>query len=273
MEAENEEKLRVLIVDDEALARRRLRRLLEGATGVQAVGEAGSAPEACAAIAAATWDVLLLDIQMPGEDGFALLRSLERPMAVVFVTAYDAYAVRAFEERAQDYLLKPCTRERLLDSLDRVRAARRDPELLVRRLEEVLRTLEHVAKRPGGLGSSVDGATAETRLDRFRVGTGSRQAIVKAAEVLWFGTEGKLVVAVTDSGRHFVEFTLDVLERRLDPRTFLRVHRSAIVNLDHAGALHPASDGAYRLVLDDPARTEVPVSRTRARALRERLGA
>jgi len=251
--------LRVVIVDDEPLARARARRLAGDAGGVEVVGEAGSAPEAREVIAATRPDLLLLDIQMPGEDGFALLRSLPQRPAVVFVTAFDHYAVRAFEENAVDYLLKPFRVERLAAALER---ARRD-----------LERPEELSKRIATLLGGIERATTSPYLERFTVRVGVRQLILKADEVLWFGAEDKLVFAATATDRHYVNFTLDQLERKLDPRRFTRVHRSAIANLDHAVSLRPAFAGTWRLQLDDPARTEIPVSRARGRQLRERLGA
>ena len=251
--------LRVLIVDDEPLARARARRLLGEIGGVVVAGEAGSAAEARDRVAAERPDVMLLDIQMPGEDGFALLRGLDPRPAVVFITAYDQYAVRAFEENAVDYLLKPFRRERLAEALTRARHDLERPEGLSRRLAQLLGDLE--AASPG------------ERLERFTVRLGTRQLILRAEEVLWFGAEEKLIFAATAEHRHYVNFTLDELERRLDPRRFFRVHRGVIVNLDWAAALRPAFAGTWRLQLKDEARTEVPVSRNRARALRQRLGA
>ena len=258
-----ESPLRVMIVDDEPLARQRLRRLLADARDVELAGEAGSAKEARALLAQRPADLLLLDVQMPGEDGFALLRSLPTRPAVVFVTAFDHYAVRAVEERAQDYLLKPCNRERLAEALERVRVLRRDPAALAQRVEELLAALAAPRRSPG----------AEVYLDRLTVRVGNRLTILKTADVLWFAAEDKLVFAATASNRHYVNFTLDQLEEKLDPRVFLRVHRSAIVNLDFAEMLRPAFAGTYRLTLKDAARTEIPVSRQRARVLRRRLGA
>jgi DNA-binding LytR/AlgR family response regulator len=251
--------LRVLIVDDEPLARSRLRRLLGDVGGVDVVGEAGSAAQARQLVALATPDLLLLDIQMPGEDGFALLRSLDPRPAVVFVTAFDHYAVRAFEENAVDYLLKPFRRERLAVALARARQDMAKPGALSPRIEALLAALAQ--------------APASPHLERFTVRIGQRQLILKPEEVLWFGAEDKLVFAATASGRHYVNFTLDQLERRLDPRCFARVHRAAIANLDHAAVLRRGFAGTWRLQLRDDARTEVPVSRARARTLRERLGA
>ena len=251
--------LRVLIVDDEPLARARARRLLEQVGGAITVGEAGSADEARARIAELAPDLLLLDIQMPGDDGFRLLESLSPRPAVVFVTAFDHYAVRAFEANAVDYLLKPFRRERLAEALERVRRDLARPEELSRRLTELLAGLE---RRP-----------ATPWLERLTVRLGTRQLILRIEDVMWFGAEVKLVFAATESDRHYVNFTLDQLERRLDPRKFARVHRAALVNLDWAAALRPAFAGTWRLQLKDTARTEIPVSRARARPLRERLGA
>ncbi len=257
--------LRVLIVDDEPLARARTRRLLGEVGGAEIVGEAGSVPEGRAAVAALRPDVLLLDIQMHDEDGFALLESLPEPRPlVVFVTAFDHYAVRAFEANAVDYLLKPFRAERLAAALERARKDLAQPAELAARLAQMLAEVEHL--RAGGPAGAA-------RLDRFTVRSGARQLILRADEILWFGAEDKLVFAATTNDRHYVNFTLDQLEERLDPARFQRVHRGAIVNLDHAKSLHAAFAGTYRLRLDDAARTEVPVSRARAKDLRGRLGA
>ncbi|MBI5836893.1 MAG: response regulator transcription factor [Candidatus Eisenbacteria bacterium] len=250
--------LRVLIVDDEPLARARARRMLGEAGGVEIVGEAGSAAEARPLVESTRPDVMLLDIQMPGGDGFELLRSLGVRPAVVFVTAFDHYAVRAFEENAVDYLLKPFRAERLAEALRRARADLGRPAELERRLTALLEGL----RRPA----------ADTCLERFTVRVATRQVILAAAAIRWFGAEDKLVFAATECGRHYVNFTLDQLERRLDPKRFTRVHRGAIVNLDHVAALRPGFAGTWRIELKGGG-DEVPVSRQRAKALRERLGA
>jgi len=260
--------LRILIVDDEALSRARTRRLLDELGGAAIVGEAGSVDEAARVAAATAPELILLDIQMPGEDGFALLPRLATRPAIIFITAFDHYAVRAFEAHAIDYLLKPYRKERLAEALDRARRDLARPEELTRRLAEL------IAAVGGGAGSPATGGTAhEPGLDRLTVRIGAKQVILRAEEILWFGAEDKLVFAATAKDRHYVNFTLDQLERRLDGARFVRVHRSAIVNLDHAATLRPGFAGTYTLTLRDEERTEVPVARARARALRERLGA
>lgn len=253
--------LRTLIVDDEPLSRARTRRLLEEVGGATVVGEAGSVAEAATIAHTTAPDLVLLDIQMPGEEGFALVPRLAPGTAVVFVTAFDHYAVRAFEAEAVDYLLKPFRAERLADALGRVRRDLARPEELSQKLAQLLASVAPAA--PTG---------HEAALDRLTVRIGAKQIILRAEEILWFGAEEKLVFAATAKDRHYVNFTLDQLERRLDVARFLRVHRSAIVNLDFAASLHPGFAGTATLVLRDDARTEVPVARARARTLRERLG-
>src|SRR5262245_9322812 len=195
--------LRIMIVDDEPLARARLKSMLAELDDVMIAGEAGSADDARRALESTPVDVLLLDIQLAGEGGFELLRSLDHRPAVVFVTAFDQYAVQAFEENAVDYLLKPFSRDRLQQALERTRRELERPEELSRRLAELL----------GGLDRGR--AIASHYLERFAVRVGTRQIILKAEEVMWFGAEDKLVFAATADDRHYVNFTLDQLERRL----------------------------------------------------------
>ena len=253
----SERALTAVVVDDEPPARARLKRLLAEAGGVEVVGEAASAAEALRVVEASRPDVLLLDVQMPGGDGFTLLPLLQHRPAIVFTTAYDQYAVQAFEASAVDYLLKPFRLERLAAALERVRDLRQRPEDRVKQLEALLDQV---------------GRPAPRHLERLTIRLGLRQLILKVEDVLWFGAEDKLVFAATADARHYVNFTLDELEHRLDPARFFRVHRSAIAALDHAVSMRPAFAGTWRLRMDDPARTEVPVARARARQLRERLG-
>ena len=257
--------LRTVLVDDEALARTRLRRMLGEIAAVEIVGEAGSVAEALPLVESLRPDLLFLDVQMPGQDGFALLPMLTHRPAIVFATAFDQHAVRAFEENAVDYLMKPFRPERLARAIERAHAALARPEALARQLQDLLASVE--ASR------TASPLPMAELLERFTVRIGQKQLIIKTNDVLWFGAEDKLVFAATLSDRHYINFTLDELEARLDPARFVRIHRSVIANLDHAAALRPGFAGTWRLQLDDAARTELPVARARARVVKARLGA
>jgi two-component system LytT family response regulator len=265
------ERLRCLIVDDEPLARERLRLLLgESGAPVEVVGEAATGAEALERTAALAPDVLFLDIEMPGLDGFDVVDLLDpaaRP-AVVFVTAYDAYAVRAFDVAAADYLTKPVRPARLRETLARLRtpADRRDAD---RRLDALL---DAPPPAPGA-----------PPLERLTLSTGQHLWVLGADDILRFEAEQKLTVAVPfphadptrgrlASGRlrATVDFTLDALEARLDAARFLRVHRSVIVNARAVRELVPWFSGTYRIRLADGA--EVPLARRRVAAVRALLG-
>jgi two-component system LytT family response regulator len=250
-----EPKLKVLVVDDEPLARQRVRRLLLEMEGVEITGECGSAKEAVAAIAAERPDLLLLDIQMPEEDGFALLRQIDaadRP-AVVFVTAYDQYAVDAFQVHALDYVLKPVESDRLREAVERARQllATDGPAELDRRLRALLTEL----------------APRGQYLDRILVRNPGRISFVNTDEILWIGAEGNYVRLHLAKERPLVRQKIGALEERLDPKRFLRIHRSAIVALDHVRELHRVPGGDYSVMLDSGARL------TMSRSYRERFEA
>jgi two-component system LytT family response regulator len=261
--------MRALIVDDERPARLRLRRLLGECEGVEIAGEAASAADARERLATTPVDVLFLDVQMPGESGFDLLASLHpKPPVVIFVTAFDAYAVRAFEEEALDYLLKPFRPDRLAQALDRARAALARPGADAdARIERVLRRLESVA-----------GATARDAapsglpyVDRLTARAGDRVDVLSVRDIVFFRAENKYVVAYTATVSHVLTHSLDQLERELDPQRFMRVHRSVIVSLDDVASIESGFAGTYALRLRGRSGVDLPVSRQRARALRDRL--
>ncbi|MCB1008409.1 MAG: response regulator transcription factor [Acidobacteria bacterium] len=236
------EALRVMLVDDEPLARGKLRRLLADEAEVEIVGEAGSAEEAKEKLQELAPDLLFLDIQMPGQDGFALLESLpahELP-AVVFVTAYDEHAVRAFEVSALDYLLKPFDRERLELALERAREA--------------------LARREGvGLDEQLRSMLQELRgeqpfLDRFVIRSVGRIVFVRAADVDWIEAAGNYVRLRIGKESHLLRETMSSLETRLDPRVFARIHRSTIVNIDRIKELNHIFHGDYSVQLKDGTR-------------------
>jgi two-component system LytT family response regulator len=246
--------IHILLVDDEAPARERLRRLLAGVQGVQVVGEATDGLEAVEMIARLAPDLVLLDVQMPGLDGFGVIQALEEPPAIIFVTAYDEYAIRAFEVHALDYLLKPFSRERLQEAIHRAQ-----------------QTLEEEQDRGAQLGRLLESLTAEGRyLSRLAVHEGESIRILSVEEVDWVGIEEEQVVVYVGEQAYPIRRTLAELEAGLDPQRFFRAHRSAIVNLDRVQEVIPWFKGSYILRLTTGA--QVDLSRARGRALRKMLG-
>ena len=242
--------LRALIVDDERLARARLVRLLRRREDVEIVGVACDGDEAVEMLAELRPDLVFLDVQMPGLSGFDVLDAVSsrsngnRLPAVVFTTAFDQYALRAFEVHALDYLLKPFDEERLSASLDRaaamIRGARADPGLRP--------FLEQMAPP-----------------ERFVVRTPGRIVFLPLAEVDWIEAAGNYVYVHAGRERHLIRGTLKAIESRFSAR-FARIHRSAIVNLERVRELAPRAHGDCEVVLRGGAR--LPVSRTFAARLR-----
>ena len=245
--------LRALIVDDEPPARRRLRRLLTEIGDVEIVGEAGDSETMRAAVRDRRPDLVLLDIQMPGESGIDVVARLDRPRPhVIFVTAHDAHAVRAFELHALDYLLKPVSRARLADSLQRVRAARTSaPDARM----ESLRDWTHTA----------------APLTRLPVATGGRIQLVDVASVDWIESADNYVILHCGSRRHILRETMTRLVLRLAPDRFARIHRSTAVRIDRIDRLEPVARGDWVVVLRDG--TKLGMSRTFRRDLIARIRA
>lgn len=238
--------MRALIVDDEELARRNLTGMLNGT--VEIIGEAASGAEAIEKILELAPDALFLDIEMPEMNGFEVLAQLPRPPLVVFVTAYDHYAIQAFETHAVDYILKPLRRDRVLKAVEhlRERSAESDAENLRRVLQRFSVPMKIAANR------------------------GRKIVLLSLREVLWIGAEDRLVFLHTEQEHLMVNRTITELERMLGAQGFFRVSRSEIVNLQHACELVPRSSGTWRLILSNG--FEVDVSRERARELRAAMG-
>jgi len=246
--------MRILIVDDETPARERLKRLLTDVEDVDVIGEAASGVQAVDAIEEKRPDLVLLDVQMPGLDGFEVVEALADPPPVIFVTAYDAYAIRAFEVNALDYLLKPVSRERLRNAVARARAALAEEHDVGAQLAPLLENL----------------AAQGRYLTRLAVRAGETIRVLDAADVDWIGIEREQVYVYVGDRAYPIRRTLRELEARLDPDRFFRAHRSAIVNLDRVQEIIPWFKGSHKLRLVTGA--EVDLSRSRARALRKRLG-
>lgn len=245
--------IRALIVDDEKPARMRLTRLLHGYDDVRIIGEASSGKEALEFIRGENPDLVFLDIRMPGLTGFDVLEKLDRSPYVVFTTAFDRYALRAFEENAVDYLLKPIGEEEL-----------------ARAVEKMRRILNSSGSHSGDIPALIDKLVRErTYLKRISVSSGDRIRIFPVERILFFLAEDKYTFMAEKDGRHVVSFTLKELESRLDPERFVRVHRSCIVNLDKVASAHRWFGG--RLLLKMKNGKEITVSRNHASRFRERI--
>lgn len=233
-------KLRAIIVDDESLARRYIRRLLHGDEDIEIVAECASGAEALEAIAEHEPDLMFLDIQMPEMDGFAVLESIMPEMMpeVIFVTAFDQFALRAFEVHALDYLLKPFDRPRFEKSLGRAKVSLRNPD---HDRAKITNLVDHMKSRPG-------------RMDRLMVKVDGRVLILKSAEIDWIEAEDKYVRIHTGKKTFLVRLTMNAVERRLDPSHFVRIHRSAIINIDRIVEMHPLFNGEQAVILDSGAK-------------------
>ncbi len=258
--------LRAYLVDDETLAIERLERLLAAFASIQVTGSTTDPSQAVDFLngPAADIDVLFLDIQMPGMNGFELLARLARQPFVIFTTAYDQHALRAFEANTIDYLLKPIEPERLdraLHKLGRIRPLvkpewQQNPDLpgLLKELTASLR----------------DGHQGFPQRVASRVG--ERISFLPLDDVTHFIAQDKLTYAVVNGRQHCVDQTIVELERRLDPTKFLRIHRSALVNTDWIHEVNAWFAGKVILTLKDAKHTQLTVARDRVRSVKERLG-
>jgi len=243
-------RLRVAIVDDEPLARAVLREYLAPAADVEIVAECANGFEAVKVVAEQHPDLLFLDVQMPKLDGFEVLELVGRDVEVVFVTAYDQYALRAFEAHAVDYLLKPFGADRLKLALERAKE----------RLGEKL-------PPPAELAAAA--RPPAQYLERIVVKDGSRVHIIPVAKLDYAEAQDDYVALAVEGKKHLKQQTLSNLEKALDPERFLRIHRSYIVNLDRLGKVEPYGKDTHVVVLTTG--TQLPVSRSGYARLREIL--
>jgi two-component system LytT family response regulator/two-component system response regulator LytT len=262
--------LKTLVVDDEQLARDELGYLLDQVGGVEVIGQAGNGVEALSAIDKLQPDLVFLDVQMPGLTGFEVARRLldaRAPSHIIFVTAYDQHAIEAFEVNAVDYLLKPVEQTRLEMAIDRAR----------RRIsfERVVRGPEQAT--PGVNNDQLEKIVQlvterQSRRERLAIKVGERFMLVDAGDVIYasLGDDGISVVTEQHAGTSNYR-TLDELQDRLDAAVFWRVHRSHLVNINKIKEIVPWFSRNYILRMKDPKSTEIPVSRTQTKRLREYL--
>jgi two-component system LytT family response regulator len=245
--------IRALIVDDEPLAREGIRLYLAREGDVTVVGEAADGQRAAAMITSLKPDLVFLDVQMPTLDGFQVVDTVAATIlpTIVFVTAYDQYAIKAFEVHAVDYLMKPFTAERFQACMRKAR-----DEVSARGSHDSRRRLlELIADRAG----------PAVHLQRFVIKSGAGYRLVPAAEVASFEAQGNYVRLTTGAGQHLLRITMAELERRLDPRRFARIHRSTMVNIDRIKEITPAWHGDFEVLLTDGQRLRL------SRNFRERL--
>ncbi len=267
VEAHGNRSFRAYLVDDEPLAIERLERLLSGFDSLRIVGRATDPAQALESLNGESnepVDVLFLDIQMPGMNGFELLSRLTEQPFVIFTTAYDEYALRAFEVNSIDYLVKPIEAEQLERALKKLGRLRPAPKPEWQRNPDLKIVLQELA-------ASLRGQRTEYPR-RIASRVGERISFLDLDAVTHFVAHDKLTYAVVDGRRHAVDQTIAELERRLDPGRFLRIHRAALVNVDWIHEVNSWFAGKVLVTLKDPQRTQLPVARDRVRVLKTRLG-
>jgi len=250
-------KIRALIVDDEPLARRRIKSLLAHDSSVEVIGECSDGHKAVSSISDLTPDLVFLDVQMPAMDGFEVIKTIgaERMPTVIFVTAYDQYALKAFEVNALDYLLKPFDRSRFQKTLDRAKTMIRG-----RQNGDVSHELL----------SLLEGLRREQELpDRFIIKSGGRVVFLRVEEIDWMRAVGNYVRLQVGRDSHLMRETMTGMETKLDPDKFMRIHRSAIVNVDRVKEVQPWAKGEYVVIMRDG--TRLIMSRRYRERLNERL--
>ena len=251
-------KIRTLVVDDEPIARERILSLLQQEGDVEVIGECSDGVQAVSAIQHQAPDLVFLDVQMPGTDGFGVIQNIgaERMPTVVFVTAYDEYALKAFEVHALDYLLKPFGKDRFQETLKHAR--------------------EHLERRRAGdLGRRLlalvhDLKPEQQRLDRLVVKSGGRVFFLRTEELDWIEAAGNYVRLHLGEESHLFRETMNGMEGRLDTRRFVRIHRSRIVNTERIKELQPWFNGEYVVILRNG--TRLTLSRGYREKLQEQLG-
>jgi two-component system, LytTR family, response regulator len=251
-------KIRTLVVDDEPMARERIMALLQQENDVEVIGQCSDGGQAVSAINQQSPDLVFLDVQMPGTDGFGVIQNIgaDRMPTVVFVTAYDEYALKAFEVHALDYLLKPFGKDRFQETLKHAR--------------------EHLERRRAGdLGRRLlalvqDLKPEQPRLDRLVVKSGGRVFFLRTDEIDWIEAAGNYVRLHLGEESHLFRETMNGMESRLDSRRFVRIHRSRIVNTERIKELQPWFNGEYVVILRNG--TRLTLSRGYREKLQEQLG-
>jgi len=262
--------VRVLVVDDEPLARQRIEDLLSHEESVEIVGTAGNGRAAIEEIQRLQPDIVFLDVQMPGKTGLDVARAIgpDRMPATIFVTAYDQHALQAFDLAALDYLVKPFDDERFEQAFRRARrlVGLRD----IRRLHEKLLTALHSTELPPTPEAPVPAAPTAEFIERIPVESRGKVRFIPVADIDYIAASGPYAELVVGTRRHLIREAMQTLEARLDPQRFMRIHRSAIVQLDRVDTLLKGAGGDYEVLLKSGARLRV--SRSHREELEQKLG-
>lgn len=256
----SENKIKTLIVDDEPLAREYIRRLLANDAEIEIAGEAGNGIAAADFIRENEPDLVFLDIQMPEMDGFSMLKTLDAAKipAIIFTTAYEEFAIRAFEFHALDYLLKPFDQKRFHKSVEYAKARRRNGDEKLQESEQISELLKNVGDNP-------------RRLERLLIKQNGRIIFLKTSEIRWLKADDKYVQIHYGANKfHLVRQTLAAMKTQLDTQKFAQIHRSIVVNVEHITELQPLFNNEFNVVMNDGA--ELPLSRHYRNDLFELLG-
>jgi two-component system LytT family response regulator len=252
--------IKVVIVDDEPLAREYIRQLLKDDSQIEIIGEAGNGRAALAVIAAQKPDLIFLDVQMPEMDGLELLKKMDRKRlpAIIFTTAYEEYAIRAFEFHAFDYLLKPFDENRFRQSVEDAKNRYHNQTEREQEQNQVTELLKNVEKPP-------------RYLERLLIKQNGRIVFLKTDDIYWLKADDKYVhIHFGKNNRHLVRQTLAALKSQLDPQRFAQIHRSAIINVERIKELQPMFGGEHSIVMEDD--SELTLSRNFKNELFELLG-
>ncbi len=245
---------KAIVIDDEQLARQRLRRLLKPYDDIDIIGEAVNGQDGLEKIEKLQPDLVFLDIEMPVLNGFEMLRQLKHQPKVVFTTAYDQYAVKAFEEDSIDYLLKPVETERLEKTIKKLQQTQQD-------------TLDYLS-----LAALIKQLEAKKDIKTLTVKIGDKILLIKLDNIIFIEAEDKYVFLHTADGKkHLTDFTIGSLEAKL-PDQFVRIHRSYIINSEHIKEIRKSFNGAFVFVMNNMENTRLSSSRANGEALRERFG-
>ena len=249
-------KITVIIIDDEKQGRERLKDFCGVHPDMEVIGEADNGRSAIGKIEELKPDLIFLDIQMPDITGIDVLKNIQHQPQVIFCTAHDEYAVKAFEHEAIDFLLKPFSRERFDSALEKIKDQPDFKKDLAEEMQKILSVWQN-----------------ETNwLRRIPAKVGDRIHLINTGDITHFTSENKYVFAFLKDKHLAINYTLDELQKRLDPNQFFRIHRSTIVNLDFVGTIEPWFSGSFMMYLNDGKKTELKISRNSAKELKQLLG-